>query len=116
MKACANFNERADPSFYVDSAAVRLQNAGQQLKRCALPRPVAADDSQGLALRDVERYVPQRPEFAALQLRSVTAADQSAHNRGDEVAQRIVAFALAELLGDIMKPDGILQHCKIFSA
>src|SRR6202012_4874343 len=84
MKSRAHFEQRREAPTHSDFAGRRLGNLAENLQQRRLARPVAADDAEAVALRDIEIHVLKRPEL--LRRRSALAAKE----RGNLVAQRVV--------------------------
>ena len=72
-------SKRCDSALHPRFAGARMENAGEQLQRRALARSILADDTEGLATADVERYVMKR----------VKVAMEGAVVEGDEFLQAV---------------------------
>ena len=59
----AEFEQRCNPAVRLDTAQCRTQGAADDLQQRRLAGPVAPDDADSGSARDLERDVPQRPEF-----------------------------------------------------
>ncbi len=64
VEAGADLDQRADPPADGERAGRGREDPGEQLQQRRLARAVRADDPEGLAGRDVEVDVTQRPELA----------------------------------------------------
>jgi hypothetical protein len=106
-----DLDQGADPAVDLDAPARRPQDLGQQLERRRLAGAVRADDAERLAGADLEREVADRPEFlVGERLRVRRAVHGALEKRRDEVAEAVVPFAAAELLGDAFEDDGTHQR------
>ena len=118
MESRADFQERAHASVDLGGAVRRLRDPGQDLQQRALPRSVAADDSDHLALADFEVDVAQRPEQIVALIGTPTATQEpgrSTDQGGERVAQSLVALdAVTDpvLLGELPNADrhAALRH------
>src|SRR5919106_3020005 len=66
VEAGAQLEQRADPALGADAAGRRLDDPGDDAEEGRLPGAVAADEPDGLAARDVERDVAERPHVGRL--------------------------------------------------
>src|SRR5262249_57420494 len=84
-----------------DAPCGRRRDPREDLQQRRLARAVAADDAENLALLDVERDVPERPDL--LDVCSVLASKQTPTRVGQRLAQGPVGRLVlpeAVLLGD----------------
>ena len=97
----ADLEQRAHAPRQLDAPTSRAGDAGQYLDERALARPVAADDADDLAARDLERHVIECPEhvvavFAVVESRQLAQASEVPHGPSREVgqcaAQRVVGL------------------------
>ena len=63
MEAGPDLEQRRDAAVDRDRCRVGLDDAGEQLEQRRLARAVAADDADGLAVRDLERDAVERREL-----------------------------------------------------
>ncbi len=66
VEADAEFDERRQPPVDCDLAAIDFVDPGQALEQRALAAPVAPDDSEELALGDVDGHVLDRPQLVVV--------------------------------------------------
>src|SRR5207244_3316337 len=78
MEACAELEQRADPSGDRDAARGRLDDPGDQAQEGRLPGAVAPDQADRLARLDPDGDVPERPDVGP----------PDAPARDDELLQR----------------------------
>src|ERR1700730_6379782 len=104
METGAQFDERRDAAPQRHSTRRGPGDAGHQLQRGALARPVAADDAVGLPRRHVERHALQCRKFLfRLQILDKAALQQGALERRELLAPRIAAIDLR----DVDELDGV---------
>src|SRR6266849_2316389 len=76
----------------------RFRNPGQDFEQCGFPGAIAADDSDSIALLDIEADIPERPEFFASRILLARYARLAERPRGtldtacDDIPQRRVAL------------------------
>src|SRR5205823_913172 len=85
LEASAQLQQRRHPPGDLDPAAVRAEDAGQDLEQRALARAVVPDHAQELALRHLEADLSQRPEVLPLSAAAV----------GDDLLQALVPAPVA---------------------
>jgi hypothetical protein len=96
VKAGAELEEGRDLPPGLDPSFLRTQDAGHALQQRALAGAVLADEGERRALRDLQRHVPERPEF-------LVADACSPHDRR---FQRLVALVVQPvLLRDVVDRD-----------
>src|SRR5438105_3626283 len=103
IEAGAQLDHRADPALGDGRAFARLQHARDGLEERALPGPVVTDQRDGVARRDLQRDVAQRPEF----LRRTQVAEAVRHRllqRGDLLAVDAITDA------DVLEDDLPVAH------
>src|SRR5438552_1896787 len=103
IEAGAQLDHRADPALGDGRSFARLQHARDGLEERALPGPVVTDQRDGVARRDLQRDVAQRPEF----LRRTQVAEAVRHRllqRGDLLAVDAITDA------DVLEDDLPVAH------
>lgn len=75
MEAGAEFEQAADAAFDFDLTGRGGGDAREDLEQGALAVAVAPDDSEDLALADLEADIAQRPKLAALAVAVILHAD-----------------------------------------
>src|SRR5207253_9887511 len=104
MHAGADLDQRADAAAHADPAARRVRDPAGELERRRLPRPVRPEERERLPLGNLERDVVERAhDLLGLALDTHEAADRA----DDVVAERAVAPAAAEVLGDSLEDDRV---------
>src|SRR5262245_46722724 len=86
MKPHADLQQGADTAEDFRRSARRFGDAGEDLEERALSRAVAPDDTDDLALLDLQRDVLDRPDLSALHGGAVVAPKRPGDERGQVVA------------------------------
>ncbi len=90
METCADLEQAADPAPEVDAAGRWGSDPRQELQQRALPRAVAPDDTQHLALLDFEAHLPKREELLLLVASERVASPVECHLRQRHVVCLLV--------------------------
>jgi len=100
MKPRSHLEQRPHSALEIDLSRRRLDDARQDLEQRALAGPVATDDADDLAVRDVERDVVERPELLdGLSLRATAHRSRRATKAiDDRFAQRAMRGTRAQLV------------------
>ena len=69
MEACADFEEGANTTMGTDSAGGGAGDAGEEFKKCRFAGTVLADDTDDIALLDLEVDIAKRPDVVRVTLR-----------------------------------------------
>ena len=72
-------------------------------------------ESKFIRLADLKGNILERPEVAAVVLVQFLLTEELARQRGDQVAQGVVNLTFAELLIDVIHPNGNIRHFGISS-
>jgi hypothetical protein len=115
VEARPDLEERPDTAADARLAVRRLGDAREDLEQRRLAGPVAPDDAEDVAARDVERDVVERPQDVPL-LATPTAREVQAFR--EDVGERVahasvqdVLLAEAVALGEVANLDGVLRRC-----
>ena len=106
VEAHADLEQRADAAAHLDAALAGLGHAREDLEQRALARPVATDDADNIALRDLEGDIVERLEHG--QLFGLAALQRRGGARDDRLAQGFVALARGGdlvFLGEVLDAD-----------
>ncbi len=106
VKTGCDLDQRAHPAAGFGPAQGGRDDAREGLEDGGLSRAIAADDAHDLSRAHREAHVLEGPELVEAELRRAgTASHQLARQRGDEIAEAVVALAPLELLPDVVELD-----------
>ena len=107
VKSGAHFDQCRESAVHLESGrwSGRMMPR-EQLEHRALAGAVVADDPKRLPASHLERRVLERPELALRKSAVWASANKPASESRDQIAQRIVHFAAAKLLGDMLDFEG----------
>src|SRR5215831_3790603 len=89
MKASPHFEEACHPTAQSRATACRLCDSAKNLKKCALTRAIAADDSKNFSFLNFEAHVLQCPEL----LDFVPLNDLPPMGKVDSFAHKVLCFS-----------------------
>src|SRR5690349_2075622 len=98
MKSRSDFEQAGNAAAQADPALGRLRDPGENFEKGGFASAVAADDAEGISLRQFEVHVLQRPEFLLRRRRCVRRGrertTQPLDAARDHIAKREIGLAV----------------------
>src|SRR5665213_310784 len=105
VESRSDLDEHPHATGYLTDSAVWAEDLREKLENGRLACPVGTHDSEGVPHADVERNIPDGPEFLLAERGAHVGPHKVPRDRWDQVAEAVVHLPSAKFLPHSVKPN-----------